>query len=129
MKTVYLIDDDPVFLYLAQRIIQTIDPTLTIATFADGELAMNRLKEIHNDQDLLPDIIFLDLNMPVMDGWEFLQNYTRFYQGAPGDIALYILSSTISPEDIERAKQYPVVLDFLIKPVDKQRLAKILLDR
>lgn len=128
MKIVFLIDDDPIFVYLAKKMIETIDNSVVINTFADGELAINRLNDIQHAGQPLPDVIFLDLNMPVMDGWDFLRSYTSLSQTLGKNIPVYILSSTISPDDIESSKQYTVVSDFIIKPIHKEQFAAILMD-
>ncbi|HVS97602.1 MAG TPA: response regulator [Puia sp.] len=126
MKTVYLIDDDPVFVLLVEKMIGNEDPSLDIQTFSDGEQAIDRLKACATGGGALPDLVFLDLNMPVMDGWEFLDEYRSFYPTLGKTIALYILSSTISPDDLKRSQKYPVVSDILIKPLTKDLLAQIL---
>src|SRR5258708_13831690 len=90
--------------------------------FTDGELAIDHLRTISDRPDLLPDIIFLDLSMPVMDGWEFLEEYSQLRGKLTKDIALFIVSSSITPEEVERSKTYAAVTDFFIKPL---RAAKI----
>ena len=126
MKTIFLIDDDPVFVYLTKKIICSINGGCEIREFADGELAIDRLRNICNDDTSLPDIIFVDLSMPVMDGWEFLDEYTQLQPKISKPIDLFIVSSSISPQEVERSKTYPAVLDFLIKPVAKGKIAEIL---
>jgi CheY-like chemotaxis protein len=126
MKTIFLIDDDPVFVFLTKRLISGINVGCQIEEFADGELAMDRLREISADSSLLPDIIFVDLSMPVMDGWEFLNEYSALAPKMSKQIELFIVSSSISPQEVERSKTYPEVADFLIKPVAKGKIAEIL---
>ena len=126
MKTIFLIDDDPVFVYLTKKIICSINGGCDIREFADGELAIDRLKQIFDDSKELPDIIFVDLSMPVMDGWEFLNEYAKLWPRFSKPIELFIVSSSISPQEVERSKTYPAVSDFLIKPVAKGKIAEIL---
>jgi CheY-like chemotaxis protein len=126
MKTIFLIDDDPVFVYLTKKIICSINGGCHIREFADGELAIDRLKQISNDNGELPDIIFVDLSMPVMDGWEFLNEYATLSPTFGKQIELFIVSSSISPQEVERSKTYPEVSDFLIKPVAKGKIAEII---
>jgi CheY-like chemotaxis protein len=94
--------------------------------FSDGELAIDHLRTICGDSTSLPDIIFVDLSMPVMDGWEFLDEYTQLQSKLSKSIELFIVSSSISPQEVERSKTYPAVLDFLIKPVAKGKIAEIM---
>jgi len=126
MNKVLLIDDDPVFVLLARKILETIDDTLLIDVFADGELAINYINTVKDDPDALPEFIFLDLNMPVLDGWGFLEAYSAIWDKLDKNISLYILSSTISSDDIARALAYPVTKGFLIKPLDKAKMEAIL---
>jgi CheY-like chemotaxis protein len=126
MKTIFLIDDDPVFVYLTKKIICSTTGDCQIREFADGELAIDQLKEICNDPDLLPDVIFVDLSMPVMDGWEFLNEYHLLKPKLCKSIELFIVSSSISPQEVERSKNYHAVTDFLIKPVAKGKIAEIM---
>lgn len=126
MKTIFLIDDDPVFVYLTKKIICSVNGACNIREFADGELAIDQLRDICGDSDLLPDIIFVDLSMPVMDGWEFLNEYDRLWPELRKPIELFIVSSSISPQEVERSKAYRAVTDFLIKPVAKGKIAEIM---
>ena len=126
MKTIFLIDDDPVFVYLTKKIICSVNGGCEIREFADGELAIERLKQICDDNTSLPDIIFVDLSMPVMDGWEFLNEYDLLRPKLSKPIELFIVSSSISPQEVERSKTYAAVSDFLIKPVAKGKIAEIL---
>jgi CheY-like chemotaxis protein len=126
MKRILLIDDDPVFVFLIKKTLQTIDSTLKVDIFSDGEKAIDYLFAVRDNEPLLPDIIFLDLNMPVLDGWGFLEQYSNLSEQFGKKIELYVLSSSISPEDVRHASDYPVILDYLIKPVERSRMADIL---
>lgn len=126
MKSIFLIDDDPIFVYLTRRIIASIDRQCKINEFTDGELAIRYLAEISDKPELLPDIIFMDISMPVMDGWEFLNEYSQLRPKIKKDIALFIVSSSISPQEVERSKSYTAVSDFLIKPLERGKIVEII---
>ena len=97
-----------------------------IITAKNGEDALNHFKTINNNPNIKkPQLIFLDLNMPVMGGWEFLNAFSTADYSEYNTIKVIILSSTIDPEDLKKAKKYPMVLDFLSKPISKEMLEHI----
>jgi CheY-like chemotaxis protein len=126
VKSILLIDDDPIFVYLTRRIIASTNCPCDINEFTDGELALEHLRRMAEQPDALPDVIFLDLSMPVMDGWEFLKEYALLKPAIRKEISLYIVSSSISPQEVERSKSYTVVADFLIKPVERGKIVEIM---
>jgi CheY-like chemotaxis protein len=126
VKSIFLIDDDPIFVYLTRRIIVSIDRQCKIDEFTDGDLAIRYLREICEKTELLPDIIFMDISMPVMDGWEFLDEYSLLRPKIKKDIALFIVSSSISPQEVERSKTFHTVSDFLIKPLERGKIVEII---
>ena len=77
-------------------------------------------KENAQNPDLLPDILFLDLFMPIMDGWQFLEEFLSVKPNLAKPILIYVVSSSIYPEDISKAKSYSDVFDYIIKPITKK---------
>ncbi|MCD6013494.1 MAG: transcriptional regulator [Flavipsychrobacter sp.] len=126
VKTIYIIDDDKLFVFLTRKSIEETNLVADIKEFGDGQVAIENLKKIAGDTEQLPDIIFLDLSMPVMDGWEFLKEYITLEPKIDKKIKLYIFSSSISPHDIERANSIGVVTDFIIKPLSKEKFIEVI---
>lgn len=126
VKTIYIIDDDKLFVFLTRKSIEETNMTTEIKEFGDGQMAIDELKKIAGHPDVLPDIIFLDLSMPVMDGWEFLKEYSALEPKIGKKIKLYIFSSSISPHDIERANGIGAVTDFIIKPLSKEKFIEVI---
>lgn len=126
MKRVWLIDDDEVFVFLTKKLIAQTEQAVILETYINGQDAIDRLREVSADESALPDLILLDLNMPVMDGWEFLNAFQEVEFSAPDKIHLYIVTSSISPYEVERAKQIPAVQEFIVKPMVKQKFVELI---
>ena len=126
IKYVFLVDDDKLFVYLTKKTIEATNFEGIIKEFGDGREAIEYLKEIAGMEEMLPDFIFLDLSMPIMDGWEFLEEYLLIEPTFKKKITLYICSSSISPHDVERAKSIEAVTDFIIKPITKEKFIEML---
>lgn len=124
-KNIFLIDDDATFVFLTKRIIASTAIATQIKEFGNGQEAIDFLMDNASDTEIMPDLIFLDLSMPIMDGWEFLEKYVSVEPQIQKKIKLYIVSSSISPHDIERAKYFSAVTDFIIKPLVKDKFIEI----
>ncbi|MFZ6052644.1 response regulator [Halocola ammonii] len=122
-----IIDDDPIYVFGAKRVMELADFCKSYLIFHNGEDALNQLSALieKGDQEALPDLILLDLNMPIMDGWQFLEEFSRI--PCCKKITIFIVSSSVNPSDIEKAKEYSQVSDYLIKPVTMQRLKEVLM--
>jgi CheY-like chemotaxis protein len=130
LDLVLCIDDDPIALMLCKKVIIKASFSSEITTAQNGEEALKYFNTIKynipkDEPKKYPQLIFLDLNMPVMGGWEFLNlfntpDYAEFHS-----TKVIILSSTIDPEDLEKAKTYPMVIDFLSKPITTTMLESL----
>ena len=126
LKTLTLVDDDDIFVFLTTKIIEQTNLVDLIKVFGNGLDAINFLKENKNNVDALPDIILLDLSMPIMNGWQFLEKYNKLNPTIGKKITIYICSSSISPDDITRAKTISEVSDYIIKPITKDKLIDLI---
>jgi CheY-like chemotaxis protein len=126
VKNIFLVDDDATFVFMTKKIIKSTAIDSEIKVFSDGEAAIDFLKDHIDHTEPLPDVIFLDLNMPIMDGWGFLEEYVSLEPKMKKKVKLYIVSSSISPHEIEHAKQFSSVTDFIIKPLVKEKFIEII---
>jgi len=123
LETILFIDDDLITLMLCKMVISKASFSKEIATAKNGEDALKYFDTIKTTQSInKPQLIFLDLNMPVMNGWEFLDSFNTEKYSEFHETKIIILSSTIDPADLERSKKYPSVIEFLSKPISKEML-------
>lgn len=126
IETACIIDDDPIFIYGTKRLMTEIEFCETILVFENGQDAIDGLQNIMASSDKLPSVIFLDLNMPIMNGWEFLEHFEKITNHNRKKTAIYIISSSVDPRDLERIKNYQVVNSYILKPISKEDLNSVL---
>jgi len=122
-----IIDDDGIYIKLVKKIIETKKLCKNLLVFNDGKESIDYFETLLQNLSVknIPEIIFLDLNMPVMDGWEFLERFTKIRNRLDKKITLYVVSSSINPTDMDRAKSLEHVTDYLIKPIKIKELEDI----
>lgn len=121
-KTVLLIEDDFITKYLNREILKSASFCDNVVEVTIGYEALSYFENIQkgdNPMDNLPDVILLDLNMPIMDGWEFLKTFEQMFPEFVKKIKIFILTSGLNPNDRERALKEPNIAAFLSKPLDK----------
>ncbi|MFD1016301.1 response regulator [Winogradskyella rapida] len=119
-----IIDDDPIFIFGAKRMMELSDFCNSFMVFKNGQEAINNLKPIMNAGQNVPDVILLDINMPIMDGWQFLDEFVKIESHKK--MTIYIVSSSIDPVDLKRAERYDNITNYIIKPISLQTLKDIL---
>ena len=131
LDLILCVDDDPITLMLCKMVIKKSEFSKEIITAQNGEDALHyfdelKLNNLGTEIKSYPQMIFLDLNMPVMGGWEFLDHFSKSeYYPTFNKSKIIVLSSTIDPQDIEKSKTYPMVMDFLSKPITKEMLENL----
>lgn len=124
---VFLIDDDNIYQFTARKILESTGLTKHIQSFYNGSEALNYFKDQKNiNSETLPDFIFLDINMPVMNGWEFLEEYNKLCNTLPKSILVYVVSSSIDSFDMNKSKEYKAVTDYIAKPITRIRYKELL---
>jgi CheY-like chemotaxis protein len=119
-----IIDDDKIFTYVLSKQMKVVDFCENLLVFHNGLEAIKYLKPILESPEVLPDVILLDLNMPVMDGWQFLDEFIKFKVSKK--ITVYIVSSSIDVADHAKAATYKAISNFYIKPISRDDLAQIM---
>jgi CheY-like chemotaxis protein len=122
-KLTYIIDDDKLSLKLLTILISKNNFCDDIRSFFNAQAALDELKKNCDENKNLPDAILLDLNMPVMDGWQFLDEFNHLT--LKKEIPIFIVTSSIDPADIEMAKNYKAVKYYINKPITAEKLAAL----
>lgn len=127
LDSVCIIDDDLIYQFLAKEEIEYTNMVDKIMFFGNGDCAIQFITNALNSNDIsvLPDIIFLDINMPVMDGWDFLEVYATLKPRIGKNIVIYMVSSSTDMRDFDRARSISEVSDYIIKPVSSNQLETI----
>jgi len=124
-KSCCIIDDDEFFAFNAKRLIKESGFAENVLWYADGQRAIDGLVGLLIANINLPDIILVDLNMPNKNGWEFLDDFAALPVNKRSNVKIFIASSFISPEFIEKAKDYNLIEDYLVKPLTEESLLHI----
>lgn len=123
-----IIDDDPIFIYGTKRIMEEVDFCEDILVYNNGQDALDSFADLTKTDKELPSIIFLDLNMPIMNGWEFLEQFIKIENNNLGKVIVYIMSSSVDPRDLERVGNYEIIHNYILKPFSSKDLENILVD-
>ena len=125
LDCICIVDDDEIYTFLLKKTLKKMDICNDISIYINGHEAIDSIKQLIESKKTLPDIILLDINMPLLDGWEFLVEYLKIKDKINKQIDIYIASSSISTGDINKAKEHNEVVDFIIKPINVDTLLKI----
>lgn len=127
---VLCIDDDPITLILCDMVIKKAGFAREVITAKNGKEGLTWFSAYFSKNNTVPkpdppEVIFLDLNMPIMNGWDFLEDYIMKYTERIPETKVVILSSTVNPEDFLRANRYDIVIDFINKPLTEEGLQEL----
>jgi CheY-like chemotaxis protein len=120
-KAIWVIDDDRIYQIIINKMIKRSEIFSAVTSFKNGKEAIDALQDVVTNKlensDILPDLILLDINMPVMDGWEFMEKMGLLKSKFSKNITVYIVSSSIATEDKNKSKTYSDILGYISKPV------------
>ncbi|RWU05717.1 response regulator [Pedobacter chitinilyticus] len=119
-----VIDDDDINIFIISKIVEKTGYDVEICAKHNGQLAIDYIKDLVDSQQALPQLVLIDINMPILNGWEFIEAFEALDLKATND--MYMLSSSVYENDIEKAKSYKSVKGFISKPLSIDRLKELL---
>ncbi|MBB2146896.1 response regulator [Pedobacter sp. LMG 31464] len=119
-----VIDDDDINIFIIKKIVEKTGFDIDMVSKSNGQQAIDYLNEVVSTNRPIPHLILIDINMPVMNGWEFVEAYQSL--GIAQRVDLYILSSSVYENDIEKTKSYTAVKGFISKPLSIERLTELI---
>jgi len=126
-SNVLLIDDGIIDNYIFETLLKQTGKEVTTTVCSNGKMAIEKLEEIkYKDKTVMPEYIIVDITMPTMDGWEFLNEYQRLNVDADQNSKVYIITSSIFLADYNKSLGYPFVNGFIVKPINTKTMNTIL---
>lgn len=119
-----VIDDDEINIFITKKIIEKTMFDVNMVSKGNGKLAIEYISSIADNKIEFPQLILIDINMPVLNGWDFIEAYEKL--NITPEVEIYILSSSVYENDIEKAKTYKSVKGFISKPLSLERLSELL---
>jgi response regulator RpfG family c-di-GMP phosphodiesterase len=126
VKKLVFIDDDPYYHFIVKKILNAHSDSTTVDHYYNGMLVINYIKEHLENQSMLPDYIFVDLNMPIFNGFDFFRLYEELSLLIYKSIKIYVVSSCINPKIIKEILRYPFISNYIAKPMTKKILEGVL---
>ena len=124
-RKVAIIDDDEVFHLIIQKQLEMKNISCDLLKFYNGEGAINYFKENIDQNGNIPELVMLDVNMPVKDGWGFLEEFNKLPEDFRKMVKIYMVTSSVIQSDIDRATKNGDVVEFVSKPITNDKLEQI----
>ncbi len=121
-----IVDDDRIFVFGLSKLMEMNSFSDELLVFLNGQEALDYILPLVETPERIPDVILLDINMPVLDGWQFMDEFVRLKPRINKQITIYMVSSSVSELDINKAKSYAEISDYVVKPMRSDDLVKML---
>ena len=122
INSILLIDDNDADNFYNNLIIKKLDCSIKVTTLISGQAALDFFQSKFDDEHPQPDLVFLDINMPAMNGWEFLDHYLQLNDREKTEVIIVMLSASLNPDDREMAETYSCINGFINKPLSEKSL-------
>ncbi len=119
---ILIIDDDEINNFIAAKLIDKIPPKAKVSTRLNGQDGIDFIKSYIGNEEGMPDVIFLDINMPIMNGWEFLEEFDTIKDQFTKKVVINMLSSSVYNEDISKSQTFSTVNRFISKPLTIEKI-------
>ena len=126
VKNACIVDDDDIFRFILKKHLTTQGLAENILSFENGGEAMAYINANKSDPDKLPDVVFLDINMPVMNGWGFITAYNGSRNILAKHAAIIMISSSVDDRDISRAEDHEIIAEYITKPISKSMVVNLM---
>lgn len=125
LQSVLLVDDDDTVNFFNEFLLKQLQVSEDIVIRENGQEALGYLTELREQPTEFPELIFLDINMPVMDGFEFLEAYREARMQDKTNALIVMLTTSLHPKDVERANTYPFISEYVYKPLTADKVREI----
>ncbi len=126
MKRILLIDDDHITNMLNERIIKYTQVAESVHVCISAQKALNLITDIIDKQESIPEVILLDIRMPIMDGFGFLEEFAKIPESITSDVKIAMLTSSLEDSEKDRAYKYKNVIDFINKPLNEVKIREFI---